>query len=202
MCKVTTILWISNILQKKFLEIVVFCCFECNHCINIRTTCRQKLQKKETRRGFAGTLQVSKSLYNVGGLVTLNPLTKVIIFLHIPKSPLSFHHLINQPPNPDFSCPGDCLEFVPGVSVNCDDNLHPLVLRICRFATCSGSCSTPIVVCHDLVLRVKSNKYQFLCQWESLHPINEPMPFRESVVMSLCNDSPQCLVGIGVNSCL
>lgn len=155
--------------------------------------CRKKCKKKRPRSACS-TTEVSKSLYNGGGQVTLIPLTKVVIFLQIPKSPLSFHHLINQPPNPDISCPGDCLEFVPGVPVNRDDHLHPLVLRIYRFATCPASCATPIVVCHDLVLRVKSNKDQFLCQWESLHPINELMPFRESVIVPLCNDSPQCLV--------
>ena len=134
--------------------------------------------------------------------MTLIRLTKVVIFLQISKSPLSFNHLINQPPNPDISCPGDCLEFLSGVPVNSDDHLHSLVLRICRFATCPGSCSAPIVVCHDLVLRVKSNKDQFLCQWESLHPINEIMPFLESVVMSLCDNPPQCLIGKHIHSCL
>ena len=163
--------------------------------------CRQKLQKKRPRSACSIT-EVSKSLYNGGGQVTLNPLTKVVIFLHIPKSPLSFHHLINQPPNPDISCPGDCLEFVPGVPVNGDDHLHPLVLRICRFATCPGSCSAPIVVCHDLVLRVKSNKDQFLCQWESLHKINKLMPFRGAVVLSRCYGRALCLVGVDINEVL
>ena len=149
--------------------------------------CRQILQKKRPRSAISRT-EVSKSLYNGQGQETLNPLTKVVIFRKIPKSPLSFHHLINQPPNPDISCLGDCPEFLPGVPVNSDDHLHPLVLRIYRFATCSGSCATPIVVCHDLVLRVKSNKDQFLCQWESLHPINELMPFYKSVIMSLTDN--------------
>ena len=153
--------------------------------------CDTNCKKKRPRSAIS---EVSKSLYNGGGQVTLNPLTKVVIFRQIPKSPLSFHHLINQSPNPDLSCPGDCLELVPGVPVNRDDHLHPLVLRIYRFATCPGSYATPIVVCHNLVLRVKSNKDQFLCQWESLHPINELMPFRESVVMSLNNNPTECLV--------
>ena len=48
----------------------------------------------------------------------------------------------------------------------------------------------------------KSIQDEFLREWQSLDPIHKYMPLRESVIPSLCNDSPQCLVGIGVNSCL
>ena len=115
----------------------------------IQTTCRQKLQKKETRRGFANNTPGLKSLYNGGGQETLIPLTKVVIILQNTKSPFSFHHLINQSPNPHLSCPGDCFEFLPGVPVNCDDHLHPLVLGICRFPPTSRSCTSPCFLCHS-----------------------------------------------------
>ena len=84
-----------------------------------------KTAQKETQDLHPRSL---KSLYN-GGVST--SIAKVVIINQKSKSPLSFDHLINQSPNPDLSCLGDCLEFVPGVPVNGDDHLHPLVLRIC-----------------------------------------------------------------------
>jgi len=106
-----------------------------------------KIQTKTAKKETQDTTPRSpKSLYN--GEVALI-IAKVVIINGKCKSPLSLDHLINQSPNPDLSCLGDCLESVLGLLVNGDNHLHPLVLRICRFPPCPRSCSSPCLVCHS-----------------------------------------------------
>ena len=96
----------------------------CGHTILEVTKVSDKMQTKTAQKETQDLHPRSlKSLYN-GGVST--SIAKVVIINQKSKSPLSFDHLINQSPNPDLSCPGDCLEFFPGVPVNSDDHLHTL----------------------------------------------------------------------------
>ena len=77
-------------------------------------------------------IPVSKSLYN-GGVST--SIAKVVISFEKSNIKCSVDPLINQPAHPDMLLICHCFESVPGLPVNGDDHLHPLVLGICRFPT-------------------------------------------------------------------
>ena len=103
-----------------------------------------KIQTKTAEERDPGlTSEVSKSLYNGQFSVTLY---KDSNFFEKSDFLTPF---INQSPYPDMFLLGLLLEPVPGLPVNGDDHLHPLVLRICRFPTTPRSCTSPCLVCHS-----------------------------------------------------
>ena len=101
-----------------------------------------KTAQKETQDSHPRSL---KSLYN-GGVST--SIAKVVISFEKSNIECVIDPLINQPPNSDMLLLCHCFESVPGLPVNGDDHLHPLVLRICRFPTTPRSCTSPCFLCH------------------------------------------------------
>ena len=111
-----------------------------------------KTAQKETQDLHPGSL---KSLYNGGVSTTI---AKVVISFEKSNIECVIDPLINQPPHPDMLLLCHCFEFVPGLLVNGDDHLHPLVLGICRFPTTPGSCTSPCLVRH-----IQSSLIKYLC---------------------------------------
>ena len=107
-----------------------------------------KMQTKTAKKKTQDHSQVSQIFIQLTGFP--RSIAKVVTFNEKSKSPLSLDHLINESAYPNLSCLGDGFEFVPGVPVNGDDHLHPLVLRISGFPPCSRSCTSPCVVCHHI----------------------------------------------------
>ena len=59
------------------------------------------------------------------------------------QSPLITNHFINQSSDSHPPCLADRPEFLPGVPVNRDHHLHPLLFREGRFTTTPRSCPSP-----------------------------------------------------------
>lgn len=129
---------------------------------------RQNADKNCTKRDPGLASQVSKSLYN-GGVST--SIAKVVISFEKSNIECVIDPLINQPPHPDMLLLCHCFEFVPGIPVNGDDHLHPLVLWICRFPTTPRSCTSPCLVCHTFLncwVQVTSTPFLFEPNWMSM----------------------------------
>ena len=113
------------------------------------TTISDKMQTKTAQKRDPGcrrgATQVSKSLYN--GCVSTT-IAKVGIYPEKSNVESLIDPLIYQPPHPDMLLFCSRLEFVPGVPVNGDDHLHPLVLRMCRFPATPRSCTAPCLFSH------------------------------------------------------
>ena len=75
-------------------------------------------------------------------------IAKVVISIEKSKSPFILDHLIHHPSGRDAPRPGDGIQLVPGVPVNGDGDMNPLLLRIYGFATCSRSRTASVVLAH------------------------------------------------------
>ena len=126
----------------------------CGHPQNVDSDKMQTktAQKKKPRSAFGGQSRVSKSLYN--GSIRRS-IAKVVIYPEISNfsgiiqvSNELLHQVINQSARTDSPLPGEFLDEIPGLPVNGDDHLHPLVLWICRFPTTPRSCTPPCLVRH------------------------------------------------------
>jgi len=108
-----------------------------------------KTAQKETQDSHPRSL---KSLYN-GGVST--SIAKVVIISGKSNLPgilqvshVLLHQVINQSAWTDSPLLAESLDGIPGLPVNGDDHLHPLVLGICRFPPTPRSCTSPCFLCH------------------------------------------------------
>ena len=117
----------------------------CGHPILEVTKVSDKMQTKLNKKTQDRCPRSLKSLYNGG--VSTN--AKVVISFEKLNIEYSIDPLINQSAHPDMLLLCHYFEFVPGLLVNGDDHLHPLVLGIYRFPTTPRSCTSPCFLFHN-----------------------------------------------------
>lgn len=110
------------------------------------TTISDKMQTKTAQKETQDRCPRSRNLYTMD--VFPHAIAKVVIYPEKSNVESLIDPLIYQPPHPDMLLFCSCFEFVPGVPVNGDDHLHPLVLRICRFPATPRSCTAPCLFSH------------------------------------------------------
>lgn len=139
-------------LGKRLQRCILFLSFSAtyngNHIPNLHFS--DKMQTKTAKKETQDRCPRSRNLYTMD--VFPHAIAKVGIYPEKSNVESIIDPLINQPPHPDMLLFCSRFEFVPGVPVNGDDHLHPLVLRICRFPATPRSCTSPCLFCHHTFL--------------------------------------------------